>query len=99
MRNLDIYNVPLGDNIILERMDPRNPNHKNDVKEMRDFHGKRMMFDIKYEIRKIKKNRNTGDSFFIKKGERYIGYLYLSNHNILDDESEVVLSMLISKKR
>lgn len=67
MRNLEIYNLPLGDNIILERMDPRNPNHKNAVKEMRDFHGKRMMFDIKYEISKIKKNRNTGDSFFIKK--------------------------------
>lgn len=28
----------------------------------------------------------------------YIGYLYLSNHNILGDESEVLLSMLISKK-
>lgn len=98
MTKLKIYNLALGHDMVLEKVDPNNPNHKNAIKEMGDFQGKRMMFDVKQEIKKIKKNRNTGDSLLIRKGEKYIGYLYMSNDNILQDESEVVLSMLINKK-
>lgn len=32
MRKLEIYNFPLSDNMTLEKIDPKNPNHKNAMK-------------------------------------------------------------------
>ncbi len=98
MKKLEIYQIPIGNNITLEKINPKNKEHRSFIKEMRDFQGRKGMFDIKYEIKRIENNKNIGTSYFIKKEDKHIGYLYLSDHNIAQDEKEIVLSMLISKK-
>lgn len=93
MRDLEIYSIPL-DKIVLERLNPNDKVHKKAILKMRDFHGKRMMFDIKQEFDKIKKNRDVGNSFLIKNTNNYIGYIFISNLN----KNERAISMLIEKK-
>ena len=46
MRDLNIYDIPLGE-VRLERIDVKNKEHKKTISKLRDFEAKRMMFDVK----------------------------------------------------
>ena len=50
MKKLEIYQIPIGNNITLEKINPKNKEHRSFIKEMRDFQGRKGIFDIKYEI-------------------------------------------------
>lgn len=78
MRDLNIYNIPLGE-INLERIDINSREHKKAISKLRDFEAKKMMFDVKQTVNLIKNNREVGNSYLIKKNKDYIGYIYISN--------------------
>lgn len=94
MKELNVYQIPL-DNFILERIDPNNKIHKKEIKNMRDHQGKKMMFDIKYDLKKIKNHRSVGNSFLIKASEQYVGYTYISGLDVNDRRG---ISMLVKKE-
>lgn len=89
MKNLQIY---LND-VVLEEIDPMNKEHKFAIKKLRDYQGRKMMFDIKQEVMKINKYENHGTSFLVKKDEDYIGYMCLEIRYKM-----ATISMLINKK-
>lgn len=93
MRDLNIYNIPLGE-INLERIDINSRKHKKAISKLRDFEAKKMMFDVKQTVNLIKNNREVGNSYLIKKNKDYIGYIYISN---VDNNESRVISMMIER--
>ena len=93
MRDLNIYNIPLGE-INLERIDISSREHKKAISKLRDFEAKKMMFDVKQTVNLIKNNREVGNSYLIKKNKDYIGYIYISN---VDNNEGRVISMMIER--
>lgn len=65
MRDLQFYSIPL-EKFTLERINPTNREHKKAISKMRDFHEKKMMYDINQIFRQAKKNRETGNSYLLK---------------------------------
>lgn len=93
MRDLQVYNIPLG-KVNLERIDAGNKKHKKSISKLRDSEAKKMMFDVKQTLRLVKKNREAGNSFLIKNDAKYIGYIYISN---LQNNESRTISMMIEK--
>lgn len=93
MRDLHIYNIPLGE-INLESIDISSRKHQKAISKLRDFEARKMMFDVKQTVNSIKNNREVGNSYLVKKNENYIGYIYISDAK--SDESRVI-SMMIEK--
>ena len=93
MRDLNIYNIPLGE-INLERIDISSREHKKAISKLRDFEARKMMFDVKQTVNLIKNNREVGNSSLIKKNKDYIGYIYISN---VDNKEGRAISMMIER--
>lgn len=93
MRDLEVFRIPL-DGFSLERVDINNRDHIRVIKGLRDRTAKKMCFDVRDDIKKMKSGRDVGNRFLVKSDDDYLGYMYISN----DHNNERVLSMIVNKK-
>ncbi len=93
MRDLNVFRIPL-DGFSLERVDINNRDHIRVIKGLRDRTAKKMCFDVRDDIKKMKSGRDVGNRFLVKSDDDYLGYMYISN----DHNNERVLSMIVNKK-
>lgn len=93
MRDLEVFRIPL-DGFSLEKVDIDNRDHVRVIKGLRDRTAKRMCFDIRDDIKKMKSGRDVGNRFLVKSDDDYLGYMYVSN----DHNNERVLSMIVQEK-
>lgn len=93
MRDLEVFRIPL-DGFSLEKVDINNRDHVRVIKGLRDRTAKRMCFDVRDDIKKMKSGRDVGNRFLVKSDDDYLGYMYISN----DHNNERVLSMIVQEK-